>query len=402
MTTTTTSTTHVPHSAVSDDVMALMLDETADARGLPNDAFTSPEFLALEFKHVFTRTWTFAGVASDVSEPGDVKPIEIAGRALILLTDHRGKTRVFHNVCPHRGARLVTDSAHGVRALTCPYHAWSFGLNGELKGRPHFHGPEKHDFGANGASPACLFEARSARWNDLVFVNLDGKAPEFETYMRPLMERYQDLNLDAFQVGHYKAYTFDCNWKLAVENFFDQYHVFNVHPALDAMQTVGDRFGMTPHGHHLFNRSVMAGEGRGLAIDANGPLLPEPPNLAPALRRELRYCALFPNAAMTFFPSNFQFLMFEPVSVDKTTMHMWFFFVADGAWLEEYREARETVVADWDALNAEDIGICRRLQEGRVCDAYDGGRFSPYWDAGTVHFHRQIAEAVRGAGGFER
>lgn len=389
-------------AAVSDDVIERMTRETADARGLPNEAFTSPDFLALELKHVFTRTWVFAGVASDVPNPGDVRPVQIAGRALFMATDEQGKTRVFHNVCPHRGARLVTEGARGVRALTCPYHAWSFALDGELKGRPHFHGPEKHDFGANGTSPVCLFEARSARWNDLVFVNLDGKAPAFETYMRPLMEHYRDWNLDEFQVGHYKAYTFDCNWKLAVENFFDQYHVFNVHPALHEMQTAGDRFGMTPDGHHLFNRSVMAGEGRGLAIDADGPFLPEPPDMTPGRRRELRYCTLFPNAAMTFFPSNFQFLMFEPVSIEKTTMHMWFYFVEDAARLEEYREARETVVAEWDGLNAEDIDICRRLQEGRVCDAYDGGRFSPYWDAGTVHFHRQIAEAVRGTGGFER
>ena len=397
-----TNARHRSHAVVADDVMELMTSETMTARGLPNEAFTSPDFLALELEQLFARTWIFVGVASDISNPGDVKPVEVAGRALLMATDHQGKTRVFHNVCPHRGARLVTGDACNTTVLTCPYHAWSFALNGELQGRPHFYGPGKHDRNATGTSSVCLFEARSARWNDLVFVNMDGQAPAFETYMSPLMTRYQDWDLGAFHVGHYKAYTFDCNWKLAVENFFDQYHVFNVHPALNAMQTPADRFGMTPDGHHLFNQSVMAGEGRGLAIDSDAPLLPEPPGLSPAARRELRYCTVFPNGAMTFFPTNFEFLMFEPVSVDKTVMHMWFYFVGDAARLEEHREARETVVEEWDLLNSEDIGICRRLQQGRSCDAYDGGRFSPYWDAGTVHFHRQIAEAVRGIGSFER
>ena len=390
------------YSAVTDPIIERMTRETADARGLPNEAFTSPDFLALELKHVFSRTWVFAGVLSDVPSPGDVKPVDVAGRALFMITDHDGKTRVFHNVCPHRGARLVIERMSKTKVLTCPYHAWSYTLGGNLQGRPHFHGPDNHDRGGNGSADVCLFEARSATWNDWVFVNLDGKAPEFETYMGPLMARYQDWNLGSFRIGHYQPYTFDCNWKLAVENFFDNYHVFNVHPTLSGMQSPRERFGMTLDGHHMFNQSIMAGEGRGLAIDPGGPLLPEVSGLSAEIKREMRYCTVFPNGAMTLFPSNFQFFMFEPVSVEETVMHMWFYFVEDAAEADEHREARETVVADWNDLNAEDIGICQRLQQGRSCDAYDGGRFSAYWDAGTLHFHRQIAEAVRGIGSFER
>ena len=391
-----------PYCAVTDQIIERMTRKTVDARGLPNEAFTSPDFLALELKHVFSRTWVFAGVLSDVPNPGDVKPVDVAGRALFMATDHDRKTRVFYNVCPHRGTRLVIEDMSKAGALTCPYHAWSFTLDGDLQGRPHFHGPDKHDRGGNGSAGVCLFEVRSAIWNDWVFVNLDGKAPEFETYMGPVMARYQDWNLGSFQAAHYQPYTFDCNWKLAVENFFDNYHVFKVHPALYEAQSPGHRFGMTPDGHHLFNRSAMAGEGRGLTIDPGGPLLPEVAGLSPEIESETRYCAVFPNAAMTLYPSNFQFLMFEPVSVDETVMHMWFYFVEDAAELDEHREAREILVAEWNDLNAEDIGICQRLQQGRSCDAYDGGRFSPYWDAGTLHFHQQIAEAVRGIGSFER
>ena len=259
MTATLTNTMSDPYCAVTDTIIERMTRETVNARGLPNEAFTNPEFLALELKHVFSRTWVFAGVLSDVPNPGDVKPVSVAGRALFMATDQAGKTRVFHNVCPHRGARLVVEDVAKANALTCPYHAWSYTLDGKLQGRPHFNGPDQHDRGGNGATDVCLFEARSAIWNDWVFVNLNGEAPAFETYMGPVMAQYQDWNLESFRRGAYKPYTFDCNWKLALENFFDNYHVFKVNPALHAMQTPGDRFGMSPDGHHMFNQSVMAG-----------------------------------------------------------------------------------------------------------------------------------------------
>ena len=220
--------------------------------------------------------------------------------------------------------------------------------------------------------------------------------------MGPLMRRYQDWNLGAFRLGHYQPYTFHCNWKLAIENFFDNYHVFRVHPDLIAMQNMADNRGMTIDGHHMFNYPTMAGEGRGLKVDPDGAQLPDVAGLSPDISRQMRYCTLFPNSAMTLFSSNVQFLSFEPVGVDKTVMHMWFYFVEDAAHNEQHRAGREALLSDWSALNAEDIGICARLQQGRSCDAYDGGRFSPFWDAGTLHFHRQVAEAVRGIGDFSR
>ena len=105
---------------------------------------------------------------------------------------------------------------------------------------------------------------------------------------------------------------------------------------------------------------------------------------------------------MAVFPTNLEFFMFEPLSVDKTIMHVWFYFAEEAAEVEEHRAAREKVYAEWTQLNAEDSGICRRLQQGRSCDDYDGGRFSPYWDAGTLHFHTQVATAIRGEGLYAR
>jgi len=385
---------------VSDEVMTDLGRKTAQARGLPNAAFTSTEFFELERDTVFRRGWTFAGVASDVPNAGDVKPVDVAGRALFMVRDNDGEVRVFNNVCPHRGARLVTEACSQARTLVCPYHAWAFKLDGSLMGRPHYHGPEQHDRTPD--SDASLFGVRTAIWHDWVFVNLDGKAQDFEKYMEPAFSRFQSWNLHDFECAHYQPFEFHCNWKLAIENFCDNYHVFKVHPDLHHMQTVEDRFPMEPDGAHMFNHFIIGGEGRGLAVDPDGPVLPDLTGLPEELKKNSPFCQFFPNATMAMFPSNLEFFIFEPLSVNETIMHVWFYFPSSAAKTETHAGAREKVVQEWAQLNEEDSGICYRLQEGRSCDDYDGGRFSPYWDVGTLHFHTQIAHAIRGEGHFLR
>ena len=105
-----------------------------EASGLPNTAYWSDEWLALEQEHCFRRSWVFAGAAAELPEPGDMKPIEIGGAPLIILRDQDGQIRALHNVCRHRGAKLVTEPCRKP-TLTCPYHAWSYGLNGKLRAR---------------------------------------------------------------------------------------------------------------------------------------------------------------------------------------------------------------------------------------------------------------------------
>ena len=396
---------HIVDTAVSDQVVEGLNREVGMARGLPNQAFTSQAFLDCENQTVFSRGWTFVGPASEVPNTGDVKPFLLAGRPLFMVRDLNDEIRVFQNVCPHRGTRLVAEPISGASVLTCPYHAWSYKLDGSLKGRPHYHGPGEHDFGNtsnNNNDRVCLFSVRSAIWHDWVFVNLDGEATAFEEYMAPAIRRYQGYNLDSFRRAKHMSFPFGCNWKLAVESFVDVYHVYKVHPGLDKMMKAADRFPTEPDGVHMFNFYPFAGPGHGLSIDAESPKLPELPGLSEKLRSRCNFCILFPNSAMLIYPTNLQFVTFQPVGPDECIMHMWFYFVEDAAQAVEHESARETVYVEWTDVNAEDEDVCRRVQLGRSCDAYDGGRLAPYWDEGTLHFHRQIAAAIRGEEAFKR
>lgn len=390
------------YAAVSDAIVEAMSRDTGSARGLPNEAFTAQGFLDLENRYVFSRSWVFAGPASDLPERGDVKPIEVAGRSLFMARGHDDEIRVFQNVCPHRGARLVTEAMHRTAVLTCPYHAWSYGLDGALKARPHYHGSDKHDRGNNGGGDrVCLFAVRSAVWHDWVFVNLDGKAPAFEDYMAPVIAAFACWDLSKFRLAHHDAFEFGCNWKLAVENFCDTYHVFKVHPALHEVYIPEDRSTAHPDGVHMLISNTLNGPYR-LFSSTTFDDLPSLPDLAEDLAVAQHAANLFPNATMVISPGNLQFVMFEPVGAERCVMHMWFYFVGDAAAAPEHEKARQMVYGDFAAINAEDEDICQRLQQGRNCDAYDGGRLAPFWDDGTANFHRQIAAAIRGEGAFER
>lgn len=107
--------------------------------GLPRAAFVSEDWLQLEYRRIFKRSWVFAAADGEISEPGAIKPIEICGVAIFVVRGADGTVRAFHNVCPHRGTLLI-DAPCKKKRITCPYHAWSFSLDGQLKSRPYFHG----------------------------------------------------------------------------------------------------------------------------------------------------------------------------------------------------------------------------------------------------------------------
>ena len=134
---------------VSDAVIDMLNAPIEDARGLPNEAFTSEAFFELEKERLFPRTWTFAGTASDIPNVGDARPTNVAGNPVILVRQKGNGIGVFHNVCPHRGSRLLTEPVVGERAIVCPYHAWSFELDGQIRGRTHYHGCDKHETDAD-------------------------------------------------------------------------------------------------------------------------------------------------------------------------------------------------------------------------------------------------------------
>ncbi len=197
------------------EALARLEDPVETAAALPNAAYTSAEFLELEYARLFARTWMLAGFSHEIPNPGDVRPTSVAGQPIILVRGRGGEINAFHNVCRHRGSRLVAEPCQGRKTLVCPYHAWTYGLDGRLVNRPHFYGPGAHEVveaGDNEGIEWGLKPIRSALWRDLIFADLSGKAPSLDEHLRPMTERMAGYRLDALRYAGKVSFEIEAYW----------------------------------------------------------------------------------------------------------------------------------------------------------------------------------------------
>jgi choline monooxygenase len=200
-------------------VLARINRPTPDAVCLPNACYTDSEFLALERERLFFDRWICVAVASQIPEPGDVLPVSVAGLPAFILRDRQGGLRAYHNVCRHRGMRLVGEVQHKKRVLVCPYHSWTYGLDGGLQQTPHFEGEGRHEPTAFDKCDMGLEPIRLDTWHDLVFLNVSGKASALADEFSGLDARWKDYDLSALRYARTVHFDINANWKLAVENF---------------------------------------------------------------------------------------------------------------------------------------------------------------------------------------
>ena len=348
------------------------------ARGLASTAYTSEAFFALENERLFPASWVFAGFAHEVARPGDVMPVSVAGRPVLLVRGTDGALRAFHNVCRHRCLKLVDAPRNVGRAIRCPYHSWTYGLDGSLRITPYFGGrdaraaPPGFDRGAHGLAPV-----RAAAWHDWIFVNLDGAAPPVEEFTAPLERRLGGL--DFSEVRH--LVTIDlgevaANWKLLMENFIEPYHVQFVHSATTE-QPLTD--------HYTVNDSGCLGS----AVDVTGEAARED-----TLSVSARYLTLFPNFVFgRYFPDQIGVHLNVPLAPGRTRQRRAVYTIGPAPAAPEQAER---IARLWRDVHREDHAMCERLQQGRASDvAAGGGVLSPAWEDSVRAFQRLVVDRLR-------
>ena len=291
-----------------------------------------------------------------------------------------GEIAAFHNVCRHRCAILVDAPANVGRFLRCPYHCWTYDLDGKLRKAPHFGGPGKAFPDGFAPDEHGLVPVRCAVWHDWVFVNLDGKAPPFDDYAAALQGRLAGIPFDALRpVGMVDMGEVATNWKFLMENFIEPYHVQFVHPATTRQP--------------LLNHSTFVdGLCLGAAVDVDQtPAGPE--GGAARLDVSSRYLTLFPNFVLGWYePDQLGVHLNVPLAPDRTLQRRMIYH-KDAAALPTDRV--EEIKALWRQVHREDHEICERLQRGRASPvAAAGGVLSPHWEDGVRAFHELVAGAV--------
>ena len=383
-------------SALDDSALERVLRPIAAATGLPNEAYTSNDYARLERDHLLAGTWTCIGVGAQVPMPGDVRPVDLLGLPLLVLRDQDGELRVFHNVCSHRGMRLVDRPGRVKSAISCPYHCWTYGLDGRLRATPHIGGPGQPDCAGFDRSKHGLKPVRSGVWADALFVNLSGDAPELSDFVAPLAARWSAFDLSAFRHGGPDSrfeLELACNWKLAVENYCDGYHLPWIHPKLNRYSRLEDHYNIESEGH-------FAGQGSRAYRPRHGTAdlaFPPQPGLPKAWTGAAEYLALFPNVLFGVHADHLCTVCLIPETASTTREVYEIYYAREASLGDDYAELRAANRTQWLGIFEEDRFVVEGLQRGRASPAFGGGAFSPVMDPPTHCFHKWAAGAMRSA-----
>jgi len=388
---------NVKQSLIAVEYVDRVLTEIQDATGMPNDTYTSKEYFRFERDNVLGKTWVCIGFSADLPANGFVKPVDFMNLPLLIIRNRQGEIQVFHNVCSHRGMKLVHESGPVQGMIRCSYHSWNYDLDGNLKGTPHVGGIGQHKDERFKCEKHGLKPLRSAVWMGMVFINLSGDADEFDHHIAPLQQRWKTFLgeegmslLRQVETGGSLQIEVNSNWKLAIENYCEAYHLPWVHPALNSYSRLEDHYNI------MFSERF-AGQGSTAynLSETAGTHLPQFPEWPAEKARHAEYVALFPNVLLGIQIDHAFAMMVEPVSAEKSIEHLRLFYVGDEATTEQFSACRQATVESWRVVFGEDISAVEGMQQGRNSPGFGGGVFSPEMDVPTHFFQKWLASRVK-------
>jgi len=370
-----------------------------DARGLPNHYYVTAEGYAQERDAVFGASWAGVAFESDLPEKGSIFPVQLAGMPLLAVRDRQDEIRVFHNVCSHRGVALAEQPTTLMGMLCCPYHSWTYDLTGKLVATPHVGGINTHQVEGLACEEHGLKEVKSHIWMGIIFVDLGGNAGPFEERIRGVLERWQEFH----PAGNYQALEADadsgnweqelaCNWKLAVENYCEAYHLPWIHPALNSYSKLDD--------HYNIVDQSFSGQGSTAyrLSEFEGYKLPKIPDWPAERIENAEYISLYPNVLLGLQADHAFAMLLLPQGPEKTQERLRLFYMPGVVGDSSTTAARTAVLNAWQEVFTEDIGVVEAMQRGRHSPGFDGGKFSPAMDPPTHAFHRWVAAALEASG----
>jgi choline monooxygenase len=348
----------------------------AEASTGPASWYIDPRILELELETTFANTWQYACRLDQVREPGQFVTLELAGEPLLVVRGSDQALRGFFNVCRHHAAAVMTEREGCAKRLQCPYHGWTYTLEGALKAAPAFEGVRNFDPADHGLIPVA-----TTVWENWVFVRLAADGPSLEEALGPeVLAQVRALDLAKLHWFDRRHYVFDCNWKVFVDNYLDGgYHVPCLHEGLGSVLDY-HKYTIENGRRHCLQSSPMVTRG---AERETG-----------AVRKGDRayYYWFYPNFMFNWYEGVMDTNLVYPRGVDQTEVifDFWFADVSEAA-----REFNRASIEIANRVQDEDEGICRSVQRGLHSRAYDTGRLSVRREAGEQLFHQLLHADLR-------
>ena len=344
------------------------------AKTLPQRYFVSPEVFAEEQEKIFSTQWILVGHHSQIARPGDYFVAKVAGESLIVVRDKREEIHGFHNVCRHRGTRLIENKNGQLSAaIQCPYHAWTYALDGRLIGAPHMDEVPSFDKANYALHPVSL-----ALWKAFIFVNLAdasaqrGGYTSLEEWFAPLMGKFSRWNLPALRSAKRIEYDVRANWKLIFENYSECYHCPGVHPELSKISPYNSAENDLTEGPFLGGFMRIA-KGRSLTMSGNACALPME-QFGEEDFRLVFYYSIFPNMLLSLHPDYVMVHQLQPQSPERTLILCDWFFHAEAFERQDFNP--QDAIEFWDMVNKQDWHVCELSQQGISSRAYEPGPYS--------------------------
>jgi len=340
-----------------------------DGWTLPAWTYSDPEFFEQEKERVFAPSWQVVCHVSDIPGAGDWHGLDYLGESVIVVRGTDNVVRAFTNVCRHRGSRIV-DGAHGcAKKLVCPYHAWTYELDGRLTGVPDSASYPGMDKSRHGLVPVAM-----EIWRGFIFVRLKDEGPSVATMMAPYepqVEPYRFEDLRA--LGRVTMRPRAVNWKNIGDNYSDGLHIPVAHPGLTRL--FGKSYGVeaTEHVDRMWGELVDRPSAN-WSERAYQNLLPSVPHLPADRQRGWLYFKLWPNVAFDIYPDQVDFMQWLPVSPTESLIREISYVIPD-----DRREMRAARYCNWRInrlVNAEDTALITRVQDGMASRSFSIGPLS--------------------------
>jgi choline monooxygenase len=354
-----------------------------DAQASLDQAWTIPapwyvdrQVEQLERRTVFSRNWVVIARADQVAEAGRYVTADVAGEPILVVRGEDGVLRGFFNVCRHHAAAVMTEPCGKAHLLRCPYHGWTYSLEGELKGTPDFAGVSRFEKDRNGLEPVA-----AEIWENFVWVRLARDGPSLRDYLgADLTAQFAPLGLSRLHFFERRHYLIDCNWKVFVDNYLDGgYHVPHLHKGLNSVLDYS-QYTIENGERYCLQSSPLVTKG---AERETGEV-----------RKGGRalYYWIHPNFMVNLYEGVMDTNLVLPITVDRTEVIFDFYFRD----VSEAAAARNRASIEvGNRIQEEDLAICKSVQKGLTSRAYVAGRLSVRREAGEHLFHRLLARDLR-------
>ena len=348
------------------------------ASTIPSPWYFDEAIAELENSAVFGKTWQAVGRAEQVQNPGQFLTADICGDPIVVVRGEDSQLRAFYNVCRHHAAAVVREAQGCAKQFRCPYHGWTYGIDGTLKGMVEFDGVCDFDRSANGLVPVPV-----DTWENFVFVNLDSDAGSLASVLGSIPPIVAPLELT--RKLHYfdrRIYTLRSNWKVYVDNYLDGgYHVPHAHKGLSSV------IEYTKYTIENFERACL--QSSPLSSDSSSEA-----GVASTRQGRAFYLWIYPNFMLNAYEGVMDTNVVVPLGVDKCAVIFDYYF-SDTSAAAETRNRESIAVSE--KVQDEDMGICDAVQRGLGSRAYLAGRLSVRREAGEHLFHRLLHADLTGA-----